>query len=278
MTTLAKYLTLLTVAVLSVSCSSHDIDTTVTPQPGLSACGCMAGFTITLDSGGGDIRSRLASRAPSEGDYEAGTYAENYIDIDGKDFMILFFDKEDRYIGALDNVLVIIESSDGSMKRYRVSGTVPVSVVDDAGQEFKMMMLANWRHDYPQPEKGSALQDIASSTLAAYTFDSQLLDHRIGRRFHLLFIYLLKKPKGPEKPVFNLHGQKADIHLDAFLQQKTDSLSVLRHKSDSLFKDCQRLFKGQLLPLVVHLAGGRIQSRDAVGNGQLSLSCQAAEA
>ena len=180
MTTLAKYLTLLTVAVLSVSCSSHDIDTTVTPQPGLPASGCMAGFTITLDSGGGDIRSRLASRAPSEGDYEAGTYAENYIDIDGKDFMILFFDKEDRYIGALDNVLVIIESSDGSMKRYRVSGTVPVSVVDDAGQEFKMMMLANWRHDYPQPEKGSALQDIASSTLAAYTFDYSD-DQRVGR-------------------------------------------------------------------------------------------------
>lgn len=179
MTTLAKYLTLLTVAVLSVSCSSHDIDTTVTPQPGLSAGGCMAGFTITLDSGGGDIRSRLASRAPS-GDYEAGTSAENYIDIDGKDFMILFFDKEDRYIGALDNVLVIIESSDGSMKRYRVSGTVPVSVVDDAGQEFKMMMLANWRHDYPQPEKGSTLQDIASSTLAAYTFDYSD-DQRVGR-------------------------------------------------------------------------------------------------
>ncbi len=180
MTTLAKYLTLLTVAVLSVSCSSHDIDTTVTPQPGLSAGGCMAGFTITLDSGGGDIRSRLASRAPSEGDYEAGTSAENYIDIDGKDFRILFFDKEDRYIGALDNVLVIIESSDGSMKRYRVSGTVPVSVVDDAGQEFKMMMLANWRHDYPQPEKGSTLQDIASSTLAAYTFDYSD-DQRVGR-------------------------------------------------------------------------------------------------
>ncbi len=179
MTTLAKYLTLLTVAVLSVSCSSHDIDATVTPQPGLSAGGCMAGFTITLDSGGGDIRSRLASRAPSEGDYEAGTSAENYIDIDGKDFMILFFDKEDRYIGALDNVLVIIESSDGSMKRYRVSGTVPVSVVDDAGQEFKMMMLANWGH-YPQPEKGSTLQDIASSTLAAYTFDYSD-DQRVGR-------------------------------------------------------------------------------------------------
>ena len=179
MTTLAKYLTLLTVAVLSVSCSSHDIDTTVTPQPGLSAGGCMAGFTITLDSGGSDIRSRLASRAPSEGDYEAGTSAENYINIDGEDFKILFFDKEDRYIGALDNVLVIIESSDGSMKRYRVSGTVPVSVVDDAGQEFKMMMLANWG-DYPQPEKGSTLQDIASSTLAAYTFDYSI-DQRVDR-------------------------------------------------------------------------------------------------
>ncbi|MDE5693034.1 MAG: hypothetical protein K2I09_03850 [Duncaniella sp.] len=179
MTTLAKYLTLLTVAVLSVSCSSRDIDTTVTPQPGLSVDGCMAGFTITLDSGD-DIRSRLASRAPSEGDYEIGTAAENYIDIDGKDFMILFFDKEDRYIGMLDDVLVIIESSDGSMKRYRVSGTVPVSVVDDAGQEFKMMMLANWRHDYPQPEKGSPLQEIASSIHAAYTFDYSD-DQRVGR-------------------------------------------------------------------------------------------------
>ncbi|MDE5669452.1 MAG: hypothetical protein K2I24_07945, partial [Duncaniella sp.] len=179
MTTVAKFLPLLTVAVLSVSCSSRDIDTTVTPQPGLSVDGCMAGFTITLDSGD-DIRSRLASRAPSEGDYEIGTAAENYIDIDGKDFMILFFDKEDRYIGMLDDVLVIIESSDGSMKRYRVSGTVPVSVVDDAGQEFKMMMLANWRHDYPQPEKGSPLQEIASSIHAAYTFDYSD-DQRVGR-------------------------------------------------------------------------------------------------
>ena len=179
MTTLAKYLTLLAVAVLSVSCSSRDIDMTVTPLPGSTTDGCMAGFTITLDSGDG-LGSRLASRAPSEGDYEAGSAAENYINIDDKDFKILFYDKDDKYIGALDNVLVIIESSDGSMKRYRVSGTVPVSVVDDAGQEFKMMMLANWSHNYPQPEKGSPLQDIASSIHAAYTFDYSD-DQRVGR-------------------------------------------------------------------------------------------------
>lgn len=176
---IAKYLTLFTAAILSVSCSSGDTDTPVVPGGDNLNMGCKAGFTITLDSGDG--MSRLASRAPSEGDYEIGTASENYIDIDGKDFKILFFDKEDKYIGALDNVLVIVESTDGSMKRYRVSGTVPTPVVDDAGQEFKMMMLANWRHNYPSLAKGAPLTDIASSVSAAYTFD-YTLHQNVGRQ------------------------------------------------------------------------------------------------
>lgn len=176
---IAKYLTLFTAAVLSVSCSSGDTDMPVVPDGGNVDKGCMAGFTITLDSGNGV--SRLASRAPSDGDYEAGSASENYIDIDGKDFKVLFFDREDKYIGALDNVLVVIESSDGSMKRYRVSGTVPVPVVDNAGKEFKMMMLANWRHNYPALEKGASLTDIASSVSSVYTFDYTLLQN-VGRQ------------------------------------------------------------------------------------------------
>jgi len=177
MTKIIKYLTLCAAAVLSVSCSSHDAEIPVAPVTGPEA-GYMAGFIITLDSGEGAM-SRLASRTPSTGDYEAGTASENYIDIDGKDFKILFFDNQDKYIGALENVLVIIESNDGLMKRYRVNGTVPVSVVEDAGREFKMMMLANWHHSYPQMSEGMSLDEVASSAAAVYPFDYKL-DQSVG--------------------------------------------------------------------------------------------------
>lgn len=177
MTTIIKYLTLVAVAALSVSCSSHDVEMPDASQPSDTG-GCQAGFTITLASDDA-VMSRLASRAPSPGDYENGSAAENYIDIDGEDFKILFFDSQDKYIGALEHVLVIIESNDGTMKRYRVSGTVPVSVVDNADQKFKMMMLANWRHNYPEMTEGMSLEDIASSTSSLYTFDFEN-DQKVG--------------------------------------------------------------------------------------------------
>lgn len=69
--------------------------------PSVPAAGFRAGFYITTAA----TNSPSLSRAPQPGTYEPGTADENYIDIDGKDFAIYFFDSSDAYVGSLTNVL-----------------------------------------------------------------------------------------------------------------------------------------------------------------------------
>ena len=129
-----------------------------------------AGFYVT--TGGSEMPSGdLPSRAPSPGDYEGGLPVENYIDIDGKDFSILMFDSEDVYVGALDNVLVTPAGSNGTYKTYYVSGVIPAAVPDALGGRLKVMMLANWRGNYPTPQAGvTTLGMIATDAASRYGF------------------------------------------------------------------------------------------------------------
>ena len=132
-----------------------------------------AGFYVTT----GDVR---LSRAPAPGDYEAGTPVENYIDIDGGDFRILMFNENDTYVGQLTDILIHPASSDGTFKTYLVSGIIPAAVPETLGGKLKVMMLANWRGSYPEPEAGvTSLADIATDAASLYDF-SYPADTQIG--------------------------------------------------------------------------------------------------
>ena len=123
-----------------------------------------AGFYVTT----GDLR---LSRAPVPGDYEAGTPLENYIDMDGKDFRIFMFDENDTYVGQLDDIMIRQTSSDGTFKTYLVSGVIPAAVPRELGGKLKVMMLANWRHTYPEPVAGrTTLAEIATDAASMQEF------------------------------------------------------------------------------------------------------------
>lgn len=132
--------------------------------PSVPAAGFRAGFYITTAA----TNNPSLSRAPQPGTYEPGTADENYIDIDGKDFAIYFFDSSDAYAGSLTNVLITPADSDGRYKTYYVSGTVSDADVATLSGNLKVVVLANWG-DYPTLTSGAPLSRIASHTPAAMT-------------------------------------------------------------------------------------------------------------
>ncbi|MCM1163406.1 MAG: hypothetical protein NC339_04075 [Muribaculaceae bacterium] len=160
-----KYISLLMALIMAVACQDDD----------LGGGGQMgeaevyhAGFTVTVASDG----SRSASRAPSEGEYEAGTANENFIDIDGGDFQVLIFDKDDRYIATLENIEIKPEDY-GTLKQYHVSGTVLAAPLDAVSRTFKVVMLANWQHQYITPVAGETrLSELAEQSTFSFDYDA----------------------------------------------------------------------------------------------------------
>lgn len=135
------------------------------PGGGDAPQGYPAGFYITTGS-------LSASRAPSPGEYEAGSPIENLIDIDRGDFKVLLFDGGDIYLGALSSTEVHIISNDGSNKTYRVDGLIPPAIIDRASS-LKVMVLANWRGNYPVLQQGvSKVSDVATASARAFNFSN----------------------------------------------------------------------------------------------------------
>lgn len=146
-------------AAVAAGCADRSDDT-----PSVPAAGFRAGFYITTAA----TNSPSLSRAPQPGTYEPGTADENYIDIDGKDFAIYFFDSSDAYVGSLTNVLITPADSDGRYKTYYVSGTVSDANVATLSGSLKVVILANWG-DYPALAPGDPISRIAAHTPASMT-------------------------------------------------------------------------------------------------------------
>lgn len=144
-------------AAVAAGCADRSDDT-----PSVPAAGFRAGFYITTAA----TNSPSLSRAPQPGTYEPGTADENYIDIDGKDFAIYFFDSSDAYVGSLTNVLITPADSDGRYKTYYVSGTVSDADVATLSGSLKVVILANWG-DYPALASGDPMSRIAAHTPAS---------------------------------------------------------------------------------------------------------------
>lgn len=145
---------------LLAACDKGDV-----PGGGQSDGGYSAGFYITTGN-------TTVSRAPSPGEYEPGSAIENLIDMERGDFKVLLFDRNDLYLGALNHTMIKLVSTDGSNKTYRVDGTLPPEIIDEADQ-LKIMVLANWRGNYPVPTKGqSRITDVADASLRTFRFSA----------------------------------------------------------------------------------------------------------
>lgn len=144
------------------------------PDSGIpSADKCAAGLYVTFYGGEAD-----GSRAtPAPGDYETGSAGENYIDIYGKDFRVFIFDIDDKYVASLENITVTPEAASPNMKRYRIDGEIDNTGFIRNKDAFKVMVLANWRGEYPVPVAGvTDIADIAASEASVYSYDADASD------------------------------------------------------------------------------------------------------
>ncbi len=124
---------------LFTACSSQG-DEPDSPQPEM-ADNVQVGLRISL--GGTDAMTK----ATPAGDYDSGTATayENYIDIAGNDYRVLFFDTSNRYLATFVPTKFVAESNDATTsKTYEVMGKVTGSMPTS----FKVVVLANWS-SYP---------------------------------------------------------------------------------------------------------------------------------
>ena len=124
---------------LFTACSSQG-DEPDSPQPSM-ADNVQVGLRISLGS------TDAMTKATPAGDYDSGTATayENYIDIAGNDYRVLFFDTSNRYLATFVPTKFVAESSDATTsKTYEVMGKVTGSMPTS----FKVVVLANWS-SYP---------------------------------------------------------------------------------------------------------------------------------
>lgn len=114
------------------------------------------------------LDNSLSTRAtPTPGDYDPGTIYENYIDIENRDFRVLFFNKNNKYIGTFKPKKFTHDTD--IRKKYSIEGDVDNKMLEDCGNTLKVVLLANWKI-YPVLTVGETrIEDLAS--ISSYDFD-----------------------------------------------------------------------------------------------------------
>jgi len=114
---------------------------------------------------------RMSPQDGTLGEYRDGNFNENYIDLDGGNYRIYFFDMSNRYIaGFIPTVINTVNET--IYNEYSVWGNVPQNVAKLT--EFKVVMLANWdRYDDTSLQEGvTTIEDLCSAENAQYSFNS----------------------------------------------------------------------------------------------------------
>lgn len=130
------------------------------------------GFVIEVSENAGT--AERSSRVTPGGDYDPGQGYENYIDVAGRDFMFYLINPDDdTYAGMFEVTSVLPLESGRSSKKYKVLGRFDGSG-DIPADRLKVLVLANWRHNYPSSDRLVAgvtrLGDIIASAEAVYDF------------------------------------------------------------------------------------------------------------
>ncbi len=163
---------ILLAAVMAISCSS---DTPVADPEPAAPGQFQVGFMLSV---GNTQPSPALSRAPltPEGGYDRGQAYENWIDIDNRDFRFWFFDDESNtFLTELDILTIAPVETSVSSKTYSVEASITLTEgsFDPRRQNFKVMVLANWKN-YPTPAPGTHIDDIVRAGLFTFTPDSDL--------------------------------------------------------------------------------------------------------
>lgn len=116
-----------------------------------------------------------ATRTPSPGDYDPGSWWENYIDFVNPEtgFRILFFNHTDEYVGTLENVIPV--STSPISKKYDVTGDIPMEILEKNHYYLKTVLLANWK-SYPEltPYK-TTLANLAKTSSAIFNKNNDIM-------------------------------------------------------------------------------------------------------
>ncbi|MCM1519382.1 MAG: hypothetical protein NC098_01185 [Lachnoclostridium sp.] len=164
---LTHFLLFVVAALGLVACSGHD-----EPSAGYddisSEASCALQFYIDAGSG-----SSLQSRGTYPDDFEAGEGNENYIDIADDDYSIALFTADNRLIASIDNSAVeIVPLIENDRLRYslKFEVTADVATTINASGSLKLVVMANWRGNYPAIDATMTLEQLYNRAEAiAYT-------------------------------------------------------------------------------------------------------------
>lgn len=150
--------------VFFVSCSK-DSDFTYNGISGGAASGQPVSLRIVV---GNDVatRSLPETNVPTTDEEETGTIDENHIDIEGGDYCILFFDKDNKFLSKFEPGDVTLIPTVTDERVYFVLGSLASSLPPI----FKVVVLANWSN-YPNTIVGKTTIEDVCSQIYDYTMD-----------------------------------------------------------------------------------------------------------
>lgn len=111
-----------------------------------------------------------ATRATPAGDYDDGTGVdfENYIDVEHKNYRILFFDTQNKYLASFQpQDFMPVGDDPVRSKVYEVIGQIDRRLPRD----FKMVVLANWPAYPENPEAGATtIEQVCTGDESLYAY------------------------------------------------------------------------------------------------------------
>lgn len=142
------------------------------------------------------LDNSLSTRTP-EGPYDPGIILENYIDIENRDFRVLFFDRSEddgtpnKYIGTFKNSTINV-TDETNRKKYSIEGEVDNSMLAACKNGLKVVLLANWK-EYPAVAVDmTTINDLATAS----SFDFNIAeDIKVDETHHIPMIGILDKEK-----------------------------------------------------------------------------------
>lgn len=146
------------------ACSDSEAPEPASPEEGAYT----VAFELTVQS-----PPEAATRAP-EGDYDAGSSWENYIDVAGSNYRILFFSHDpmladaDLYLGSLRNVSLSLLAESETRKTYKVTGDISPEVAEAMTAGIvKIAVFANWGSYGPTDDSGIMGTDPPATEMRA---------------------------------------------------------------------------------------------------------------
>lgn len=118
-----------------------------------------------------EVGFRIATRGTTDDEYEIGEDYESYIDIEGGDYRIYFFDTNNKLIDRFDPSGFVSKEGSG-YRHYSVLGKAPDRLAGYS--KFKMVVLANWNRQYDDNNIKvgvTSIDDICGADWA--TFDAK---------------------------------------------------------------------------------------------------------